>query len=462
MPVLLWATGASALEPIEALGKNVFFDESLSVPRDRQACASCHDPKVGWILPDSVINKTTVVAPGARPGASGSIKVPTNAYASFSPVFRSLPPTGVVPWEGGNFADGRAEGCGAESADPHCQLGDKRVSETITAADLGVGNERYAVYLGPTADQALNPFPNRVEQNIRERQVCQRVKTAPYKALYAQTFGEPINCRTEPQNNPGYKTSFKRIAVSLAAWQSSSEVASFSSRRDACISGKADRDGKFPCENLTDQENLGHDIFFGVNTTGRNRFRIPIIPGSGDSPAPVAAGCSVCHNGVPQGESADSQGEAPRQLFTDNRYHNIGVPYNREIPGVDKGDVAGLSDHIDIGPDFGPGEFRTTTLRNVGKGVNDKFTKAYMHNGYFKSLKQVVHFYNTSQVKERCKNYEATAAEAIENDCWPEAEFPEGVLPSFFVGDLQLSPKEEAALVAYLKTFSDKYTPQKP
>jgi len=31
------------------------------------------------------------------------------------------------------------------------------------------------------------------------------------------------------------------------------------------------------------------------------------------------------------------------------------------------------------------------------------FVKAYMHNGYFKSLKEVVHFYNTRDVLPECK-----------------------------------------------------------
>lgn len=215
---------------------------------------------------------------------------------------------------------------------------------------------------------------------------------------------------------------------------------------------------------MIDLENLGHDIFYGLNDTGNNRVRVPILPGPPQPPAPVAAGCPVCHNGVPEGESADPQGFALRQLYSDNRYHNIGVPFNRELPSVNKGDIVGLSGHINIGPDFGPGEFRTTTLRNVGKGASGNFVKAYMHNGYLKSLEQVVHFYNTSQSpdKARCANDQATAEEAIQNDCWPEAEFPEGAAPPFIVGDLQLSPEEEAALVAYMKTLSDTYTPTKP
>lgn len=91
MPLFFWSAGAAALEPIELLGKQIFFDDRLSIPGNKQACASCHDPARGWILPDSTINSSTVVAPGAQPHALGNLKPPSNAYASFSPPFRPFP-----------------------------------------------------------------------------------------------------------------------------------------------------------------------------------------------------------------------------------------------------------------------------------------------------------------------------------------------------------------------------------
>ena len=38
------------------------------------------------------------------------------------------------------------------------------------------------------------------------------------------------------------------------------------------------------------------------------------------------------------------------------------------------------------------GKFQTSTLRNVDNRPRPDFVKAYMHNGYLKSLKEVVHF----------------------------------------------------------------------
>jgi cytochrome c peroxidase len=42
------------------------------------------------------------------------------------------------------------------------------------------------------------------------------------------------------------------------------------------------------------------------------------------------------------------------------------------------------------------------TLR-IDKRRYPGFVKAYMHNGYFKDLKTVVHFYNTRDVLPRCQ-----------------------------------------------------------
>ena len=46
--------------------------------------------------------------------------------------------------------------------------------------------------------------------------------------------------------------------------------------------------------------------------------------------------------------------------------------------------------------------FQVPTLHNVDKRPYPTFVKAYGHNGYFKSLKSIVHFYNTRDVLARC------------------------------------------------------------
>ena len=132
------------------------------------------------------------------------------------------------------------------------------------------------------------------------------------------------------------------------------------------------------------------------------------------------------------------------------------------------GNVAGLGDG---------GLFKTPTLRNATKNERG-ITKAFMHNGYFKNIEDVVHFYNTrfdgtpldadpvNNSKTVCEDLgieDATAAEAIANDCWPVPEFP-GTAPALggLLGNLGLTEDQEAALVAYIKTLDDFRTPTAP
>lgn len=93
-------------------------------------------------------------------------------------------------------------------------------------------------------------------------------------------------------------------------------------------------------------------------------------------------------------------------------------------------------------------------MRNVDKRPNRRFVKAYTHNGYFKSLKDVVLFYNTRDVKERCQERFTTEADALAQDCWPEPEVADNVNRDE-LGDLGLSDREEDAVVAFMRTLSD-------
>jgi cytochrome c peroxidase len=100
------------------------------------------------------------------------------------------------------------------------------------------------------------------------------------------------------------------------------------------------------------------------------------------------------------------------------------------------------------------GKHKVPTLRNVGKGNGGGFSKAYAHNGYFKSLKGIVHFYNTRDVKPQCPDPFTTEKDALRLGCWPVAEVVENV-NSDELGDLGLTDAEEDAIVVFLETLSD-------
>jgi len=441
---------APDISSLEELGKRVFFD-NISNPA-RQSCSSCHSPDTGWTGPSDLINRTIVANPGADPRTVGGRKPPTISYAFVSPNFGDsaiAPAPGAcdagavgVFCGGGVFWDGRATG---EFIGNEVFTG----KPTLQAA--------YGGFLGPLADQALGPFPNDVEQNVPDgndnglpgaEAVCRHVKRADYAVLYKKAWGESIDCR-----EPVVDIAFKRIAVAISAWEHSEEVNSFSSRRDIALERDNDSTpNAFPLKDFSNKENLGHDLFYGVtsplNPTGKN------------------ANCSACHNS----EGPGSDGAEPAQLYSDQGFHHLGLPPNFQIANFDAGNPDfGLSHHTfpdDPGVSGHAGHFRTPTLRNVARKPSRHFTKAYMHNGYFKNLEDVVHFYNTATLKldpVRCPAG-TTAAQARQRDCWPQAEVNNGLQASGvgLLGNLGLTTAEERAIVAYLETLSDTRTIKPP
>jgi cytochrome c peroxidase len=104
------------------------------------------------------------------------------------------------------------------------------------------------------------------------------------------------------------------------------------------------------------------------------------------------------------------------------------------------------------------GKQKVPTLRNVDKRPDPAFVKAYMHNGYFKTLKGVVHFYNTRDVKPACKSAFTREADAIAQNCWPEAQI-KGNVNKTELGNLGLTDAEENAIVKFMQTLSDGFEP---
>jgi len=365
------------LTPIEELGKSLFFDTALSTPFG-QACAACHAPEVGFTGPISEINRWSGVYPGAAGNRFGNRKPPAAAYAGFSEPLHFDQDHGL--WEGGVFWDGRATGW---------TLGD------------------------PLAEQAMGPFLNPLEQNNPNmRHVVRKVKLSEYAGLFEEVWGP--NSLDPVKDVAG---SYERIARSIAAYERSSEVNPFTSKFDYYLAGQA---------TLTDQEALGLELF------------------NGD------AMCAACHISAPGDE-----GEPP--LFTDYTYDNLGTPKNPSNPyyhmprewnpagrdWIDYG-LGGFLARAGYEPEvYEPelGKHKVPTLRNVAKSPTDGFVHAYMHNGVFTSLEEVVHFYNTRDVGD-----------------WAPPEVPMNVNDSE-LGDLGLTAEQEAAIVAFLRTLTDGYQP---
>jgi cytochrome c peroxidase len=260
----------------------------------------------------------------------------------------------------------------------------------------------------PAADQAKGPFLNPVEQALGSpADVVAKVCASSYQTLFIQVWGATA---CDPANA---LAAFDQIALSIAAYEGSYEVNAFSS--------------KYDLNKLTKEEKKGLSIFKGKGK------------------------CKLCH---PVGKNA---------LFTDFTFDNLGIPPNPSNPAsagfVDPG-LGGFLMSIGYDEDVYSSEWgkhKVPTLRNVDLRPSAGFVKAYGHNGYFKTLEGIVHFYNTRDVLPTCPGA-YPEAQALAAGCWPAPEVAENVNTAE-LGNLGLSAEEENALVAFLKTLSDGYIP---
>jgi cytochrome c peroxidase len=384
---------AAKLSPLEQLGKRLFFDTNLSSPPG-QSCAACHAPQVGFTGPDEDNNKKAGVYEGAVKGRFGNRKPPAASYAGESPDFARVEGKFV----GGMFWDGRATG---------------------------------QVLHDALAEQAQGPFLNPLEQNLAgAKDVIAVVRASDYAGLFEQVWGQGSLAEDKD-----LAVAYARVARSIAAYERSSEVNPFSSKFDEFWRAAEAKDldvAKIAPKTAKKYEKLGLEA--------EELKGLVLFAGK--------AKCANCHVLV------SSEGRAP--VFTDYTYDNIGVPRNPENPFY-KMDKAfnpageawvddGLGGFLKTVPSFKKfasdniGKHKVPTLRNVDLRPSPDFVKCFMHNGYFKSLKDVVHFYNT---RDRA------------GAKWPAPEVSSNLNKSE-MGNLALTEDEENAVVAFMKTLSDR------
>ncbi len=444
---------------IMLLGKLQLYDKSLSVRRNI-ACTSCHVPSTGFTGGVSLYNRTIVAYPGSVPitNASGGEpnwrlsgrKPQSYGYAPFTPILHFDATQG--DFYGGNFWDMRATG-------------------------LRLGN--------PAAAQAQGPPLNPVEMGFADPAcVVHRLSQGPYRSFFEEVWGpqsfaiewpddvdqvcsvpgpapkdDPHPVHLDPVARGIADQTYVNFALAIAVYEAGPDVSPFSSKFDYALA----HPGK---KVLTQDELAGWELF---RTKGK---------------------CNTCHldgtqNPAGRGPSQDDGRIAPADaadvapLFTDFTSSNLGVPRNRALPFYceskpdDYGYVANPQgkDFVDLGvggflkghgapnPEWAreagrfDGSFAVPTLRNVDKRPRPDFVKAYAHNGYFKSLEEIVHFYNTRDKLPACG--EGSSGEKV--SCWPPPEVSRNIDRT--VGDLGLTDKEEAQIVAFLKTLTDGYQP---
>ena len=424
---------ANHTQEIGLLGKALVYDKQLSVNRN-EACAFCHMPEAGFTGPVPELNRTTGAYPGSVRTRFGNRKPQSQGYAPLSPVLHVDPVRGNLV--GGNFWDMRATG-------------------------LRLGN--------PAAEQAEVPPVNPVEMGMPDTACAvYRASQRPYRVLFervwgAQSFaiawpgdveqvcdrpgpppaGDPMPIHLTLPDRRRAATTYDQMAQSIAGYETSIAVSAFTSKFDAVQAGKT----QFSAE-----EQAGFDLFRGK------------------------AKCNACHT--------ENGGTAP--LFTNFTASNTGVPANRHLPfyAENRPDVLGYlinaagtsfvdggvggflaaanqsaqvsaldSSLLGLAP-ANQSRFQVPTLRNVDKRPDPDFVKAYGHNGYFKDLKTIVHFYNTRDVLRRCQ----VDDEGEGTTCWPAPESTSNMNRTA-VGRLGLTDEEEDEIVSFLRTLTDGFSP---
>jgi hypothetical protein len=90
-------------------------------------------------------------------------------------------------------------------------------------------------------------------------------------------------------------------------------------------------------------------------------------------------------------------------------------------------------------------------------GSRPYFQKGFFHNGYLKSLKQLVHFYNTRDKFAFPVTSGHCPPGTIEKvTCWPMPEVKNNI--DMTTGNLGLADREEDQIVAFLETLTDGFT----
>jgi cytochrome c peroxidase len=423
-------THESSLDPSEQLtllGKLILFDQNLSVNRN-EACAFCHMPETGFTGPVSELNKTTASYPGSVRTRFSGRKPQTHTYATFTPVLHFNASQG--DFVGGAFWDMRATGIRLNSP-----IAEQAQGPPLNPVEMGLSDSACIVYRISQsqyrflAENVWGPQAFAIHWPDDVEKVCSRPGPAPTSDPY------PVHLAAIDRGLSN--RTFDQIAQAIATYEASGEVNSFSSKYDCVIAGKA----KF-----TADEKAGYELFRSASSH-----------------------CNECHrDGGP--------GEEP--LFTDFTASNLGLPANPAVPFYDEsapdhfGYTANPAGPKFVDPGVGgflasrqnpnrawttmaksfAGKYKTPTLRNVDKRPRADFVKAYMHNGYLKSLKEVVHFYNTRDALPRCQ----PGGRGEKVTCWPAPENAE-TMNRKQLGNLKLSDEQEDLLVAFLKTLTDGY-----
>ena len=461
-PPTLEGTGYQA---VQTLGKLMNFDEHMS-PFENRACGFCHMPYTGFSGPIPSVNLTMIAYPGSFQFRAGKRTAQRYTYSPRYPVLQLYPDQALL--FGGNFWDGRSTGYLLQSADaeqaqhPPVDTQEHALPDTACIAfRLQTATYRPLFETVWGVGSLDIKFPHNTEE------ICE----TPGGAAVFGTDTTPI--KLKPEDRAKANSVYDHWGQSISFFEDGPQVSPFTSKVDANING---------LYTYTPDELAGAILFAGkgnCNSCHIDGQRTLLKPGQTDT-----------------GTYATNA----RPLFTCFGYSNLGLPLNprdaffyQTTPdffgftanplGFGYRDL-GLGTFLRSGFGSAPnpnsswtqnaprmdGRQQVSTVRNVAmtppqcpstEAPGPYFQKEFFHNGYIKSLKQLVHFYNTrDKFPFPVTSGHCPAGTTEKVDCWPMPEVPDNI--DMTVGNLGLTDQEENQLVIIMQGLNDGFDPANP
>ena len=464
----------SGYQAVEVLGKLLNYDLNMSPLKDT-ACASCHMPYVGFSGPIPSVNLTMIAYPGSYHYRANKRTAPRYTYSPNFPVLEYNAEQNL--FFGGNFWDGRATGYLLQSPDseqaqfPPVDTGEMMFPDTACVA-LRLESSAYkSLFEEVWGDTLSISFPSNAEQ------ICD----TPGGATKLGTSTTPI--QLSPQDRATANSVYNHWGQSISKFERSKNISAFSSKFDAYLAGNY---------TLTADEMAGYKLFDGIGNCNSCHLdgRSTLCVDNNNY------GCTSASSGLADtGTAAEVD-----PVFTCFGFANEGLPLNPRISYFyeNKPDALGFTPnpygfaYRDLGlgnflrSGFGSaanpnsswiplapsvdGQNQVATARNAAmapaqcpttEAPGPFFQKEFFHNGYIKSLKQLVHFYNTRDLYPYAVTSGHCPTGTTERvNCWPMPEVPNNV--DMTTGNLGLTDTQENQIVAFLQTLADGYTTPYP
>ena len=458
-PPVFQGTGT---EMIETLGELMNYDKNIS-PNKNQACASCHMPYAGFSGPIPSVNLTMIAYPGTVHVRTGKRTAQRYPYAPFFPVLQFNEEQGL--FFGGNFWDSRATGYFLRNPDAEQAQG-----PPVDTQEMGNPDTACIVYklslaaYRPLFEQLYGQGSLDIKWPHNTAEIC----ATPGGAAVFGTDTTPL--KLKPEDRLKANEAYNHWGQAIDSYEQSVQVSAFSSKFDAFLKGNY---------TMTPDELAGYNLFKGkgncnsCHLDGRGTTLTPDLTdtskaaqvnplftcfGSANEGLPLNPRNAFFYQTTPDsfGFTANPLGFGYRDLglgtFLRSGFGTWASPnsnWTQFAPGAD-------------------GQMQVSSARNVAmtppqcpttEAPGPYFQKEFFHNGYIKSLKQLVHFYNTRDVQGIA--YPVTsghcpAGTTEKVDCWPMPEVSNNL--DMTTGNLGLTDQEENQIVAFLMTLTDGFT----